>query len=173
MKNIFLWAGLLALAVASAQAGEVYRWVDKSGVVHYGDNPGAEVQQVEQKEFHVPPAEKNANLPYETRRAQQSFPVTLYSGSNCGTPCQAARDFLNKRGIPFTEKTLSTREEISNFTKESGSDQAPTLRVGKTWLKNFNAEQWNSELDDAGYPKTAPYHPAKPAEPATEKPATE
>ena len=31
------------------------------------------------------------------------------------------------------------------------------LTVGKTLLSGFEAGQWNSELDIAGYPKTAPY----------------
>lgn len=38
MRSIFLLAGLLLLPAAHAQ--EVYRWVDKDGVVHYSDQPG-------------------------------------------------------------------------------------------------------------------------------------
>jgi hypothetical protein len=36
--------------------------------------------------------------------------------------------------------------------------------VGKTWVKGFHDEQWDKELDFAGYPKTTPYR-AKPAAP--------
>lgn len=38
---------LIAFAAVAAQAGEVYKWVDKDGKVHYGDRPKHEAQQVE------------------------------------------------------------------------------------------------------------------------------
>ena len=171
MKLHFVLAGMMAAALGSAQA-DTYRWVDQSGKVHYGDAPPTtEEVRVEQKKFPTTPEAGNADLPYETRHAQQNFPVTLYVSSNCGAPCQQARDFLNKRGIPFTEKSLLTQEEINTFTKQSGSDQSPTLAVGKAYLKGFQADQWSSELDTAGYPKIAPYRPKTPAKALTDKPA--
>ncbi|MBI5435935.1 MAG: glutaredoxin family protein [Nitrosomonadales bacterium] len=157
MKHIVLLLGCLLVMPTAIHAGELYRWVDKSGKVHYGDAPATEALQVERKKFSSPATQGDEDLPYETRLAQQHFPVMLYKASNCGEPCQQARDFLDKRGIPFTEKTLLTQEEIDDFKKQSGSDQSPTLAVGKAYLKGFQAEAWGSELDIAGYPKTAPY----------------
>ena len=74
----------------------------------------------------------------------------------------------DRRGIPFSDKKLLTKEEIEAFKALSGSDIAPTLGVGKIFLKGFEAGQWNNQLDIAGYPKTAPYHAPKasPAMPA-------
>ena len=175
MKHIVLLLGCLLVVPTGIHAGELYRWVDKSGKVHYGDAPATEAVQVERKKFYSPATPGDEDLPYETRLARQSFPVTLYTADNCVEPCQHARDFLNKRGIPFTEKTLLTKEEMDDFKKQSGSDQFPMLAVGKTYLKGFQAGQWGSELDIAGYPKTVPYRaprkspaasqvaPAKPA----------
>ena len=41
---------LVALAVAAgAHAGEVYKWVDKAGNVHYGDKPKEGAEQVDVK----------------------------------------------------------------------------------------------------------------------------
>ena len=157
-------------ALSSAQAA-TYRWVDQSGKVHYGDVPAEDAERVEQKKFSASPEADSAGLPYETRRAQKNFPVMLYTASNCKEACSQARNFLNQRGIPFAEKKLVTQEEINNFKQESGSDQSPTLGVGKSYLKGFEAGQWNSELDIAGYPKTAPYRPPAPAKPLTGKPA--
>ena len=170
MKPHFVLAGMLLAVMGSAQA-ETYRWVDKSGNVHYGDEPTAEAAKVEQKKFGVASVAEDADLPYAARLARKNFPVTLYTSENCGELCQQARDFLNKRGIPFTEKKLASKEDIDAFKLKSGSNIAPTLSVGKTWLKNFEAGQWNSELDVAGYPKTAPYHPQSPPNPQPGKPA--
>jgi len=172
MKTKLLCAALL-LVVAGAQAEGLYRWVDKDGKVHYGDVPAEEAAKVEKKKFGVDHEVANAGLPYETRRAVERFPVTLYVAENCAEPCRQARDLLNKRGIPFTEKTLGTQKEIDEFKRITGSDSTPTLTVGKRHIKGFEAEQWNGELSSAGYPKLAPYRPQANTKPVAKKPAAE
>ncbi len=153
---------LLALLLSASANAELYRWVDNEGRVHYGDRPQPGSEDVEQLKLGKEPT-PSENIPYETQRAMQNFPVTLYAFPGCGSPCQQARDFLNRRGIPFTEKSLITQEDINAYRKESGDSQLPALTIGKTWLKGFLAEQWNKELDFAGYPKSAPsYRPATP-----------
>lgn len=161
MKRIVLLLCCLALMPLGAHAGKLYRWVDAQGKVHYGDTPPADAAQVEAKKLSgsVAPSE---DLSYETRRAQQNFPVTLYVTKACGAPCDQARGLLNKRGVPFSEKSISTQEELDSFKALSGSDSAPTLAVGRTFLKGFLAERWHSELDIAGYSKTAPYRAPRP-----------
>lgn len=172
MKHFILPLILLCAAPLS-QAGELYRWVDEAGKVHYGDAPPAGVQ-TETRRF--PAAADNENLPYETRRARENFPVTLYiQDESCGVYCQKAREMLNKRGIPFAEKKLVAKDEIEAFKKASGSGVVPTLSVGRRYLPGYDEARWNTELDIAGYPKTAPYRaPAAPvagekAVPADEK----
>lgn len=108
MKPYLVLGGMLLVALGSAQA-ETYRWVDQSGKVHYGDQPAEEATQVELRNLHVAPEGDDAGLPYESRLARQNFPVTFYSTNDCGDPCQQARDFLNKRGIPFTKKSVLQR----------------------------------------------------------------
>ncbi len=166
MKFLFMVCALVVMG--NAQAGELYRSIDSSGKVHYSDKPLAGSDDVERLKLGKEPAPDDS-LPYETMRAKQNFPVTLYVFPDCGSACQQARDFLNKRGIPFTEANMITQEDIDAFRKASGFSDAPALTIGKTWLRGFLAEQWNKELDFAGYPKSAPYRP-RPAAPAA-KPA--
>jgi Domain of unknown function (DUF4124) len=168
MKRIVLLLGCLVVMPSGMQAGELYRWVDAQGKVHYGDLPPAGAAQVEPRKFSgaVTPGEE---LSYETRRAQQNFPVILYAADYCAEACNQARNLLGKRGIPFSEKKLVTQEDIDAFKALSGSDGTPTLAVGKTFLKGFLAARWHGELDIAGYPKIAPYRP--PAPPAASAPA--
>ena len=169
MKSRYILTAILATATVSALAGELFRWVDQSGKVHYGDVPGAEAEKPLQKKFSDSATPDDA-LPFETRRAREIFPVTLYVADNCKELCQRARDLLNQRGIPYTEKNLTTQEEVDAFRKMSGAEIAPTLSVGSNWLKGFWAEQWNSELDYAGYPKSAPYGSRPVAPPPAKKP---
>ena len=167
-RAVSLLACMVSISL-NADAGDLYRWVDSSGKVYYGDVLPLGAQQVEVKKF---PKDTSSNeyLPYETLRAQQNFPVTLYVADNCGELCDQARNLLKKRGIPFSEKPLKTYKDIEAFKKLSGSDAfVPTLMVGKDFLKGFVESQWNSELDIAGYPKTSSYRqrtetPSTPAE---------
>jgi len=168
MRNI-QWIFIVALMFAGNVQAELYRSIDKDGKVHYSDVPlqGSEdVATVKVDKAPVP----DETLSYETQRAKNNFPVTLYTFPDCGSACKMSRDFLNKRGIPFAEKSLVTKEGIEAFRKDSGDNQMPALSIGKNWLKGFQAEQWDKELDIAGYPKTANYQlpvPASaPAQPA-------
>ncbi len=156
-RSLWLMSGLL-LVSATVQAGAVYRWVDSSGVVHYSDVPVPDADKLDVGSYagEAPP---EAGLPYETRRAMLNFPVTLYVGKGCGELCATARTFLQKRGIPFDEKTLRSKEEIAAFTKLTGRNIVPSLAVGRTALGGYEETLWNNELDIAGYPKTAPHRP--------------
>ena len=173
MNRHFWLAGLMALVIHGAQAGELYRWVDSSGRVYYGDLPPVDATEVEIRKF---PEGITASeyLPYETRKAQQNFPVVLYVALGCGELCNQARSLLNKRGIPYSEKMVRTKDEIDDFRRLTGSEIVPTLAVGKTILKVFQSGQWHDALDIAGYPKTATYRQriAPPAQPAPSTPET-
>lgn len=162
MSKWIILAGLLVLA--NAQAGELYRSIDKEGKVHYSDKPPVDMDDAEQLNFGKAPVPDEVQ-PYETQRARQNFPVTLYTFPDCGMACQAARDYLNKRGVPFTEKNLVTKDEYEAFSRESGTANLPAATVGKTWLKGFLADEWGKQLDYAGYPKNAQpfYRPPQPA----------
>ena len=131
--------------------------MDKAGKMNYGDLPPADATDVERIKISSE-STPNDDLPYATRRAQENFPVTLYACGGCGEACTQGRDLLSKRGIPYSEKLLQTREDIDAFKQLSGIDSVvPVLQVGKDFLKGYLESQWNTELDVAGYPKTASY----------------
>ena len=49
--------------------------------------------------------------------------------------CDAARQLLKSRGVPFTEKTVDTNEDIRLFKEREGSEQLPTVRIGKQQIR--------------------------------------
>jgi len=62
---LLLLAGLAVSTVAPAQ--EIYRWVDKDGVVHYADQPGApNAQRIEYAGLKSEPTEAGAAPPAAT-----------------------------------------------------------------------------------------------------------
>jgi glutaredoxin len=153
---------LLLLANAWAvQAGEVYRWVDSAGSVHYTDRPPpssvTRVKTLSGKGNVVEVAKES----FETRRAREKSPVTLYGGT-CGPLCDEARAFLTQRGIPYAQKDPSREPESAvEVKKMTGTLEVPVLLVGKSHQKGFEPTSWGSLLDNAGYPKS-PLIPPKP-----------
>lgn len=169
MKKLFIAISLLVMVVSNAQAESLYRWVDKEGKVHYGDRPAEDAIGAEQKKFSAPTSAGDDDLSYSVRKAKKDFPVTLYVAPSCGDLCVQARAFLNKRGIPFVEKNLTTKEDVEAFNAKNVDNIVPSLAIGKSMISGYEAERWGSDLDIAGYPKTAPYG-SRPVQPAAVKP---
>jgi hypothetical protein len=61
---------------------------------------------------------------------------------------------LLARGIPFTEKTVSSNADITRLKKLNGESSVPALSIGSQQLKGYSELDWNNYLDAAGYPKT-------------------
>ncbi|MES2353519.1 MAG: glutaredoxin family protein [Pseudomonadota bacterium] len=151
------------LVMSTAHAVEVYRWVDKDGKVHYGDQPPP--SSVKDKDMELKKLGTNAievdKLSYATRDAAKKNPVTLYA-NNCGVLCDSARQLLAKRGIPFVSKNPeSSKADSEALTKVAGGLEVPVLVVGTNISKGFNADVWDAALDAAGYSKSGVL-PSKP-----------
>lgn len=148
----------LALACTSAFA-ETYRWVDSTGRVIVSDTPPPGKAQ---KLVKTGDGESGDNQSFAVKRAAENFPVTLYTSADCVSECKQARDLLNARGVPFSEKMLQKQEDLDELKKLVGDTFVPSLKVGKQASRGFEAGSYNNLLDLAGYPKTAPYG-SKPA----------
>ena len=72
MRIALILAGLMLTLAAGSQ--EIYRWVDKDGVVHYADQPGApDAQLVEiasSNEYEATPADSGGSPAYSQPQAQ-------------------------------------------------------------------------------------------------------
>jgi glutaredoxin len=158
----FVLFGLAWLAAAAASAQPTYRWIDKDGLSVFSDQappPGARqiVRMNANTRGDEPP------LSYATRQAVEKFPVTLYSAPYCVDACKQARSLLNGRGIPFAEVVLTSHDELAELARKLGSEAGvPSLFVGQQHLIGLETGAWNTLLDLAGYPKSAPYG-AKPS----------
>lgn len=143
------------LCVSLAQAQTAYRWVDADGKVHYSDRaPPKTAREVQEKKLNAPAADKE--LPYAVRQAANNFPVTLYVSPDCGTACKEGRDYLKQRSIPFSEKSVTTNEDVAALKKLlGGSDPGvPVLTVGSKVNRGYAQADWAGLLDAAGYPKS-------------------
>ncbi|MCB1978947.1 MAG: NrdH-redoxin [Burkholderiaceae bacterium] len=176
---LLLAVGLAGLCGLTAQAQTVYRIVGPDGKVTFSDRAPEKVAPGERSTALAVPetGSSNASLPYELRQVVQRFPVTLYSDAQC-PPCDSARSMLVARGIPFSERTVATNEDIDALKRLSGSANLPFGTIGSQQLVGYSETEWTQYLDAAGYPKQsqlprnyqrAPASPlveAKPAQPA-------
>ncbi len=152
---------MLCLALSSACAvAETYRWVDPAGRTVVSDTPPPGRAHSVSKAGSG--AVDTVDLPYAVKKAVEDFPVTLYTSADCASQCRDARNVLNSRGVPFTEKMVQKQEEFDELKQLVGDAYVPTLKVGKQSFRGFEAGSYNNLLDLAGYPKTAPYG-AKPS----------
>jgi len=147
-----LAATALGLALTGLQAQPVYRSVGPDGRVTFSDKPPPAAKAV------TPAAATegtgSATLPYELRQVANHYPVTLYTGDNCA-PCGSGRAYLASRGIPFSEKTVTTLEDQEALQRLSGGNGLPLLTIGAQQLKGFSDAEWGQFLDAAGYPRSS------------------
>jgi glutaredoxin len=143
---------LMTLACAGAHAQGVYRIVGPDGKVTFSDRPPAEGNAQPARMTGTAPASANDNLPASLRQVASRFPVTLYTGNDC-TPCTSARTFLTSRGIPFTERTVTSNEDIAALQKLSNNTSLPFGTIGSQHLIGFSEGEWSQYLDTAGYPQ--------------------
>lgn len=154
---------LLALAVAAgglfsplAQAQPVYRIVGPDGKVTFSDQPppAATGAKVSAANTGGSGGAAPTGLPFELRQIASKYPVTLYSGNDCA-PCVTARSMLVNRGIPFSERTITTSDDFKALQRLSGDASLPFATIGNQQLKGFSDVEWTQFLNAAGYPATS------------------
>jgi hypothetical protein len=100
MRIALILAGLMLSLAAEPQ--EIYRWVDKDGVVHYADQPGAaDAERIEiasSNEYEATPPEPGAIAtsrqpaspqPYESLTITQPEPDQVFFGADANVPVAA------------------------------------------------------------------------------------
>jgi len=158
------------LACAALPAGAaLYKWIDSNGRVQYTDTPPPpEARKVEEQKI-IKNTIATDGQPFAVQDAAKRNPVTLWT-SDCGELCTKARDYLSKRGVPYSVRNPSRANEQEAWKRVSGGgNEVPLLLVGTArTLKGFDEGEWAAALDAAGYPRTAP--PLKPVAIPTDPP---
>ena len=153
----FLTASAVAVAavgyLSPSQAQQVYRIVGPDGKVTFSDQPPpvASNAKVTAGNAASGGGVATSSLPFELRQVALKYPVTLYTGENCG-PCVSARSLLITRGIPFSEKTVISVDDAGALKRISGDNTLPFATIGGQQLKGFSDSEWTQFLNAAGYP---------------------
>ncbi|MDM7942609.1 MAG: glutaredoxin family protein [Hydrogenophaga sp.] len=144
---------VLGLVSVSTLAQGVYRIVGPDGRVSFSDQPPpAATARPAASGPTGAAANSNPQLPFELRQVVSRYPVLLYTSSECA-PCNSGRNLLNARGIPYSEKTISTSEDAEALRRLSGQTSLPFLTIGSQQIRGYSDSEWTQFLDAAGYPK--------------------
>lgn len=142
--------------VGPTHAQAVYRIVGPDGKVTFSDKPPANASQgkVAGAGAAASGSSASAGLPFELRQVASKYPVTLYTSQDCA-PCGSGRSLLLSRGIPYTERTVTSNEDAAALQRITGENSLPVLTIGSQRLKGYSDAEWSSYLDAAGYPKAS------------------
>ena len=175
--------GLVAVMPLAGHAQQVFRIVGPDGKVTFSDRaPADPASKATAANSGTLPGSGPA-LPFELRAVANRYPVMLYTGPDC-SPCASARSFLSARGIPHSERTVNTEDDVEALKRMTGAPRVPLVTIGSQQIRGFSEPEWSQFLNAAGYPKisqlpagyknpeAAPLVAAKPAEPA-QRPAAQ
>ena len=147
------WVPVVAVLAALPCVAQ-YKLVGPDGKVTYTDRaPAATEGKVTSLGLRSSAAGADSSLPLELRQPVARYPVTLYVVTGACEPCEAARQLLRQRGVPFAEKQVQSAEDGEALERLAGSRDVPVLTLGAQTLRGLAPAVWGSYLDAAGYPR--------------------
>ncbi|UCE90476.1 MAG: glutaredoxin family protein [Pseudomonadota bacterium] len=134
---------LLYLAVGTeGVAGEIYKWTDAQGNVHFTDQPpegaGASRVEVRVNTVSAPPLNVDKLFPdSEAPQRASRKKVVLYSAQWCGY-CKKARQYLKQRKVRFTEYDVEKSKQGADEYRSLKGKGVPLIMVGKQRVNGFD-----------------------------------
>ncbi len=160
MRRTALLLLSLMIWLLPAQAGKLYKWVDRAGNVSYHDQPPPEGSGYRVEEKPISTGEKPKKKNDANAKVAEKFPVVLYSATKCDS-CDLARAYLEKRKVPYTEKSVEGDLKLQGELKQkTGSLSVPTILVGEKVMRGYLESLLEGELDAAGYARLETPEPA-------------
>ncbi|MBL8381897.1 MAG: DUF4124 domain-containing protein, partial [Burkholderiales bacterium] len=117
MRARLQFCAVACAAVAALSGGSAlaqYKYIGPDGRVIYSDQPpppGAKGVQKPATAGNTASTGAGGGLPFALQQAVKNFPVTLYTTNDCDA-CNQGRNLLTRRGVPFTEKTVRTQDDV-------------------------------------------------------------
>ena len=133
---------LLLVTAGPLAAGDLFKWVDDRGTVHYGDKPpenarleeiGGAISSFDSVSVEALPAEGNA-----PGKAVETKSVIMYGTSWCGY-CRQAREYFRANAIPYKEYDIEKSKRAAKAFKKLHGRGVPVILVGGKRMNGFRA----------------------------------
>lgn len=140
-----LWVlGLIGFVAVPAAGGGVYKWTDKDGKTHFGDQPPADARaEALRIQTYTGPAEV-VEASDKTARG-----VTLFTAAWCGV-CKQAKDYFSKKGVAYTEYDVEKSPTGKAEFKRLQGKGVPIILVGSRRMNGFSPDRLDQMLRDTG-----------------------
>ena len=141
--NIRIALLLMLTLVCLPSFGEIYKWVDESGKVHYGDSlpPTAQRQDIK---ADINTFEKQSyNFQPSPAAAPPQAKVVMYATSWCGY-CRKARTYFKSQGIDYTEYDIEKNADAKRRYDNLGGNGVPLILVGSEKMAGFSQQRFDS-----------------------------
>lgn len=150
IRPLAIAALAIAVLAAGVAHGEVYRWVDEDGTVHYSDEPHEGDDEAEQVDIpEVNSAESVDVTTSSSGGASTSATaneVIMYSTTWCPY-CDKARTYFERNNIPFTEYDVEESKKGRRDHARMETDSVPVILVGDKRMIGFSIERFERLYD--------------------------
>ncbi len=137
--------------ILPVQAVTVYECVDSTGNSVFMDRCPPGTEKVSTRELSTGKKPQGPDL----KSISSRNPITFYSVPDCDS-CDLVRAYLNRRGLPITEKNVvDNLENQEELMEKSGALTVPVVTIGDATIKGYNKPVMETTLIDAGYPEEA------------------
>jgi len=155
MKRLASLVFILVLALAGAASGELYRYTDSAGELHFVDDIG-KVPKKYRKQAVDADAQGNVNFTAapdsppvrenDVRKparqegaAAAGGIVEVFMTSWCGY-CRKTVKFLTEKGIPFTAYDIEKDKAAAETYRSLGGGGVPVVRIGSKVIHGYSPE---------------------------------
>lgn len=135
----------ILLAHQETNAGEIYKWIDADGRIHFSDHsarrPGAETVNIRINTYSGPPTISSSPNDETPSPIQSRRKVIIYTTTWCGV-CKKAKLYLDANGIPYREYDVENSAKGRRDYKKLKGRGVPIILVGNKRMNGFQAESF-------------------------------
>lgn len=137
---------ILWLSMSATVFSDVYKWVDESGRVHYGDSPSASAKPEKINgsitTFDAVNTQPSSRPSVTQKKNTNNKKIIMYSTSWCGY-CKKARKYFIAKGISFVEYDIEKNARAKRDYDAIGGSGVPVIVKGKKHMQGFSQQSFD------------------------------
>jgi glutaredoxin len=134
MRYTALLVIILVTTISMAQAEEIYKWVDSTGKIHFGDTK-PETLKAETIDINIINSIKSVK--YESSHINIGKKVIIYTTSRCGY-CKKAKRHFKEKGIRYKEMNIENSKNAKRQFEKMKGTGVPIILVGNKRMNGFS-----------------------------------
>lgn len=132
MKRLMMIVTGLFIAT-TCFGGEIYKWIDDQGKLHFGDK---KPQQKSTEEVKLK-INTYTSVSYNEASFDSGDRVVIYTTPGC-TYCKKAKQYFSSHNIAYTEYDISRDINARKRFRDMGGRGVPVILVGKKRMNGFS-----------------------------------